>query len=227
MKNRVFIVLLGLFAPVVAFADPVATVDELVAAVRDGGEGSAIEIAAGTFELTAPLEPKAGMTLKGAGVDETIIDHGNLISGFGKAPAKGPAAFHNNLVSNPGRGVIWINEPYDNLTVRNNHIVTRTTSTLRTVGLFGFHAECDFGTFRIVDNIVECRGTARPLLRRDESYAATIRNNSLTNVSDMARYENPQHGEVEAGLEEPLSFRCGVHGELSVDGWRASATVAR
>ncbi len=31
-------------------------------------------------------------------------DHGNLISGFGKAPAKGPAQFHNNLVSNPAAG---------------------------------------------------------------------------------------------------------------------------
>jgi hypothetical protein len=47
-------------------------------------------------------------------------DHGNLISGFGKAPAKGPALFHNNLVSNPGRGVIWINEPYSNLVIRNH-----------------------------------------------------------------------------------------------------------
>ena len=31
----------------------------LVAAVRDGAEGSTIEIAPGTFELEAPLEPKA------------------------------------------------------------------------------------------------------------------------------------------------------------------------
>ena len=46
---------------------------ELVAAVRDGAEGALIEVAAGTFELDAPLEPKAGMTIKGAGIDKTII----------------------------------------------------------------------------------------------------------------------------------------------------------
>lgn len=63
-------------------------------------------------------------------------DGGNLISGFGKAGAPGPAWFHNNLVSNPGRGVIWINEPYSNLEVRNNHIIARTTATPRTEGLF-------------------------------------------------------------------------------------------
>ena len=42
-------------------------------------------------------------------------DGGNLISAFGNVPAKGPAKFHNNLVSNPGRGVIWMNEPYAQL----------------------------------------------------------------------------------------------------------------
>ena len=47
----------------------------LVAAVRDGGESAIIEIAPGTFELEAPLEPKAGMTLKGAGWDKTILTH--------------------------------------------------------------------------------------------------------------------------------------------------------
>lgn len=47
----------------------------LVAAVRDGAEGATIEIAAGTFTLDSPLEPKRGMTLKGAGMDKTIITH--------------------------------------------------------------------------------------------------------------------------------------------------------
>ena len=65
---------------------------------------------------------------------DTAGDEGNLISGFGRAPADGPAVFHNNLVSNPGRGVIWINEPYSNLVVRNNEIVTRTTATPRDDG---------------------------------------------------------------------------------------------
>ena len=153
-------------------------------------------------------------------------DGGNLISGFGKAPAKGPAVFHNNLVNNPGRGVIWINEPYDNLVIRNNHIIARTTTTPRTEGLFGFNAKCDFRTFRIVDNVIECQGLPRPLLRRDESYGATIRNNRLVNISDTARYEN-HTGTAKPGLEAPLSFQCGVHGELTVDGWETRPTKPR
>ncbi len=147
-------------------------------------------------------------------------DGGNLISGFGKAAAAGPASFHNNLISNPGRGVIWINEPYNNLTVRNNHIITRTTPTPRTEGLFGFNRECDFKTFTFTNNIIECQGQARPLLRRDESYAATITNNRLINVADTDRYENAKT-EAPVGLEEPLKFTCGVHDEVTVDGWTA------
>jgi len=146
-------------------------------------------------------------------------DHGNLISGFGKAPAKGPASFHDNLVSNPGRGVIWINEPYSNLAIHNNHITTRTTATPRSEGLFGFHRECDFDTIAIRDNIIECIGQPRPLLRSKESYASTIQNNKLTNVSDIAQLDNPQT-DAQPGLSTPLKFDCGVHGELVVDGWK-------
>ncbi|MEO1528633.1 MAG: hypothetical protein AAFX06_24700 [Planctomycetota bacterium] len=148
-------------------------------------------------------------------------DGGNLISGFGKAAAPGPALFHNNLVSNPGRGVIWINEPYDNLIVRNNHIIARTTSTPRKEGLFGFNSKSDFKTYRIIDNIIECRGLARPLFRNKESDAAMIENNQLTNVSHVGRLSNQETGRLR-GLEEPLAFDCGVHGELQVDGWKAT-----
>ena len=149
-------------------------------------------------------------------------DHGNLISGFGKAPAKGPAVFHNNLVSNPGRGVIWINEPYNNLVIRNNHIITRTTATPRKDGLFGFNRECDFSTIAIRNNRIECEGETRPLLRHEESYGAIIENNTLTNVSDADKFKNPKTGKP-VGLEEPLKFDCGVHGEVSVDGWEATS----
>lgn len=148
----------------------------------------------------------------------TEKDHGNLISGFGKAPAKGPAIFHNNLVKNPGRGVIWINEPYNNLTVRNNHIITNTTTTPRTEGLFGFNQKCDFATFRFENNLIECIGQARPLFRNDESAGAKIANNKLINISDTARYQNPKT-DASVGLEKPLKFQCGVHGETTVDGW--------
>jgi Right handed beta helix region len=155
---------------------------------------------------------------------DTEKDHGNLVSGFGNAAAKGPASFHNNLVSNPGRGVIWINEIFNNLEIRNNHIITRTTKTPRTEGLFGFNSGCDFKTFTIRDNVIECQGQTRPLLRNKESYAATIRNNELTNVSDSSLYENVR-GDKPAGLEAPLKFECGVHGEITVDGWKAAPTV--
>ena len=59
--------------PALAFAGIVDSVPALVAAVRDGAEGTTVEIAAGTYELAAPLELKARMTLKGAGMDKTIL----------------------------------------------------------------------------------------------------------------------------------------------------------
>ncbi len=147
-------------------------------------------------------------------------DHGNLISAFGRAAAPGPARFHNNLVSNPGRGVVWINEVFNNLEIRNNHIVTRTTVTPRTEGLFGFNPACNFKTITIRDNIIECQGQARPLLRCNESYGSVIQNNRLVNVSDTERYENPPADRT-PGLESPLQFECGVHGEIKVIGWQA------
>ncbi len=144
-------------------------------------------------------------------------DGGNLISGFGKAPAKGPASFHNNLVSNPGRGVIWLNEVFDNLEIRNNHIIVRTTATPRKEGLFGLNSSTDFKTIVIRDNIIECEGQPRPLLRNKESYGAVIENNALTNISDIELYKNPR-SDKPVGLEKPLKFECGVHGEFTIDG---------
>jgi len=147
-------------------------------------------------------------------------DHGNLISGFGKAPAKGPAHFHNNLVRNPGRGIVWINEPFDNLAIRNNHVICQTTSTPRTDGLFGLNSNSDFSTISIRNNLIECRGQSRPLVRNAASYHATIENNLLTNISDTDKYKNSKT-DAPIGLEETLKFECGMHGELSIDGWEA------
>ncbi len=154
---------------------------------------------------------------------DTTKDHGNLISAFGNAPAKGPLSFHNNLVSNPGRGVIWMNEPFDNLEVRNNHVVARATATPRQEGLFGFNAKCDFKTISIRDNLIECEGQPRPLLRAKESYRAVVENNTLTNVSDSDKLANPKAARP-VGLESPLKFACGVHDEFTVDGWKAGPT---
>lgn len=147
-------------------------------------------------------------------------DGGNLISGFGKAAAAGPAVFHNNIVSNPGRGVIWINEVFNRLEIRNNEIVARTTATPRRDGLFGFNPASDFQTIVIRDNIIRCEGEPRPLLRSKESYGAVIANNRLDNVSDVALFDHPQT-EKKAGLEAPLKFECGVGGEYLVEGARA------
>lgn len=151
-------------------------------------------------------------------------DGGNLISGFGNASAPGPASFHDNLIKDPGRGVIWINEPYNRFEIRNNHIITHTTPTPRKEGLFGFNEKCDFSTFTIRDNIIECVGQERPLMRNQQSYGAVIQNNVLTNVSDTGKYENKKT-DAKAGLEAPLKFTCGVRDEFTVDGWVAGPTA--
>lgn len=148
-------------------------------------------------------------------------DHGNLISGFGQAAAKGPALFHNNLVSNPGRGVIWINEVFNNLQILNNHIIARKTGTPRTEGLFGFNPRCDFSTIRFEHNLIECLDEPRPLFRNKESHSAILWNNLLKNVSDEDRLKNPP-GKRPSGLKAPLKFTCGVHDEITVDGWKTS-----
>ncbi len=157
---------------------------------------------------------------------DAASDGSNLISSFGSVAAKGPCLFHNNLVSNPGRGVIWLNEPYAQLEVRNNHIIARTTKEPRTEGLFGFNDKSDFATFRFSNNIIECLGTPRPLFRNDASGAAVVENNKLTNVSDTTRYANRQTG-APAGLEQPLKFACGVNSELTVDGWKTAKSAAK
>jgi len=157
---------------------------------------------------------------------DTKKDHGNLISGFGRASSPGPAVFHNNLISNPGRGVIWINDPYSNLQVRNNHVITRTTKTPRRDGLFGFNKKCDFKTITIRDNIFECEGQSRPIFRNDESYGATVENNRFKNVEDAKKFKNKQTGKTQ-GLEKPLEFTCGVNGEYTVKGWKAEKTTGK
>ncbi len=153
-------------------------------------------------------------------------DHGNLISAFGDVAAPGPCLFHNNLVANPGRGVMWMNEPYGQLTVRHNHIIARPTRENRADGLFGFHEGCDFKTFRFEHNLIECRDRERPLFRNDASGRSTLLNNRLIGISDADRYTNPP-ATATAGLEAPLKFSCGVHDETVVDGWLVTTAVPK
>lgn len=119
-----------------------------------------------------------------------------------------------------------MNEVFNQLEVRNNHIVARETATPRDDGLFGFNPKCDFATIAIRNNLIECQGKARPLLRSKESYGATIENNTLTNVSDTQRYSNKRTDQP-IGLEKPLKFACGVHGEVVVEGWKAMPVKKR
>jgi len=53
--------------------EPVSTLDGLYNAINQGDAGDSVVIAAGTFELTEPLQPKSKMTITGAGIGETII----------------------------------------------------------------------------------------------------------------------------------------------------------
>jgi hypothetical protein len=73
----------------------------------------------------------------------------------------------------------------------------------------------------IKDNVVECIGLERPLLRSQASYGALIENNQLTNVSDTDKYENKKTT-AKAGLEAPLTFTCGVHEEYTINGWEVT-----
>ena len=158
--------------------------------------------------------------------DVAKADGMNLISAFGNADAPGPASFHNNVVRNPGRGVLWMNEVFNHLEVRNNYIITATTPTPRTEGLFGFNPKCDFKTITIRDNIIECIGQTRPLLRNAESYGATISNNVMTNVADADKLKNPP-GTTKPGLEAPLTFTCGVHEEMTIMDGKAMPTKVK
>ncbi len=145
-------------------------------------------------------------------------DKGNLITNFGSAPSPGPTWFFNNLISNPGRGIISNAGVFDNFYFHNNEIRGETTITPRTEGLFGFHVDSDFDTIEIRDNIIELLGLSRPLLRNSASYDALIENNTLINISDLQKYLNANTG-AHRGLIDPLYFFVGVHGEYLVNGW--------
>lgn len=149
---------------------------------------------------------------------KTTSDYGNLMSCFGTTAAQGPLKFHNNLVKNPGRGVFWSESVYNNIQFYNNHVIANTTTTPRTDGLFGFNTGNTMNTTVIKDNIIECIGQTRPLVRNTASYSAVIQNNTLTNVSGTSNYVNANTGAVR-GLTSPLLFNCGVNNESIVNGW--------
>ena len=154
-------------------------------------------------------------------------DGGNLISIFGsdfKRVIPGPLSFHDNLVKNPGRGILWSDLPHDRLSfVRNRIVADETTPSQHPEGLFGFrpakgNAATDLLTVEIRGNSIEVLGSSRDLLRSKEAAAAQIENNKLQNVGDATSYHNPAGTEA-PGPAEPLKFDAGVDGEYSVDGF--------
>lgn len=153
---------------------------------------------------------------------DTAKDGGNLISCW-TPDAAGPTRFHDNLIKNPGRGVFWSQEVFNNFQFYNNHVIANQTVTPRREGLFGLNTRTDFSTIVIKDNIIECVGLARPLMRNTASYGAVIQNNTLTNVSDAASYPNPSTS-AKRGPLAPLRYVCGVNGEYVVDQWTVSKT---
>ena len=97
-------------------------------------------------------------------------------------------------------------------------MIANKTITPREDGLFRLPSETDFETITIRDNIIECVGIDRPLMRNSASYGATIENNTLVNVSDVDSFANPSTGAPRGPLA-PLRFRCGAEERYLVDQW--------
>ena len=144
------------------------------------------------------------------------------VHNFGDAKVPGPLWFHNNLVLNPGRGILWTKGTHDKISIYNNHIKANTMT--RKDGLFGINPKSNFKNIEIRDNIIECNeANPRSLMRNEQSYGAKIENNQLTNVTDSKHNSSSDSGK-KAGLVEPLNFKCGVKGEYTVDQWKVKPT---
>ncbi len=160
----------------------------------------------------------------------TTGDYGNLISGFDQSPVtEGGTSMHDNLIHNPGRGLYWNEGIYNNFAFFNNHVKAETTVTPRTEGLFDFRPErngvsTDWKTIAIRDNIFECKGTSRPLLRNDPSHTAVIENNTFINIKDAATYANRDTGKKKGS--ESLAYRLGAEEEWTIKDWTISKTQA-
>ena len=145
---------------------------------------------------------------------ETEDDGGNLISNHGKVSAPGFTLFHDNYIKNPGRGLFWSKGIYNQFYFYNNYVKSNTLT--KSEGFFSFNPSSDFDTIVIKNNIIEnTEQNLRPLMRNEASYAATIENNTLINISDTSAYENRNTGEPR-GIVDPLDFKVGVNGEYTV-----------
>jgi hypothetical protein len=149
---------------------------------------------------------------------DASADTGNLLSQFGTTAVEGPVVFTNNLMSNPGRGILSSAGRADNYSFTNNHIRGVTTITPRTEGLFGFRPDVDFTSIRISNNRIELSGTQRPLLKNSNGTSAHIQNNLMSGISDTASYANAPTG-APVGPLQPLIFRVGAFKEFRIDGF--------
>ncbi|MEL6497917.1 MAG: right-handed parallel beta-helix repeat-containing protein [Planctomycetota bacterium] len=198
---------------------------------RDIGESFVIRN--NYFSRSYSIEgPRNGLLIESNLFDfSTTDDGGNLIASFGNnnSPvAPGPTVFRGNNVKNPGRGLFWSAPIYNAVQFSNNHIITNTTVTPRSEGLFGFKLSAnnsgdvpDLSSLQITDNIIEMNGLSRPLIRNGGSAdisAITIENNSLVNVADAGSYANTDTGAPRGPLV-PLRFFVGVGDEFLVDGF--------
>lgn len=152
----------------------------------------------------------------------TNEDGGHVITSW-SPKSKGPTRFHDNLIKNPGRGLIVTTSAYNNFSFYNNHVIANKTKTPRGDGLFGFHQDTDFSTISIKNNIIECIGKNRKLMRHSKAYKATIENNTLKGISDTGQYKNRKTSN-RRGPRSALKFKCGRHDEYSVDRWSVKHT---
>jgi hypothetical protein len=149
----------------------------------------------------------------------TDADTGNLYTQFGSTGVDGPVVFSENLIKNPGRGILSSAGRADNFTFTNNHVMGEITITPRTEGLFGFRPDVDFSTIEIADNIFELTGLDRPLFKNANGLSLIdIENNLLTGISDAGSYNNPQTGATR-GPTSPLQFSVGVNQQYRIDGF--------
>ena len=99
---------------------PVEAGGDIAAANAAAVAGDTIDIAAGTFAITAAIEIKDGVTYQGAGADLTVIDGGNLTRAF---VAWGDRGATNGQVDANGVGVPNATGPtgwvLDGLTIQN------------------------------------------------------------------------------------------------------------
>ncbi|MEM6469987.1 MAG: LamG domain-containing protein [Planctomycetota bacterium] len=191
----------------------------------DFPEGESFNIHHNYFTTSYAIEGARNGLVVDSNVFEFDIneDGGNLFTNFGSTAVTGSYTFTNNLVVNPGRGLISNSGVQDDITIANNLVIGNQTINPRSEGMFGFRTsdnqgnESDFSTYQIVDNVFEFNGISRPLFRSSLAYESNIENNTLVNVGDAGQYVNPDTGAPRGPLTS-LQFNVGVDGERFVDG---------